>query len=220
MPREPAAAWDLAIDDFLAHAAAEQGLATASLEAYRRDLAPPAPLGREGRATGTPPGCAAEHLRAFLLASAGELAPRSRARLLSTLRSFFRFLVAEGLAPGDPDRDPAAPRARAGKLPDVLSVAQVERLLDAVGGDRAPADLRDRAILEILYGCGLRVSELCGLDVADLDPREATLLLRGKGSKQRLVPVGRARPGGRGGASCARGGPHLAGQAAQPRPSS
>jgi integrase/recombinase XerD len=88
----------------------------------------------------------------------------------------------------DPTSTLIAPR-KGKKLPAVLTVKQVERLLDAVDGAK-PADLRDRTILEILYGCGCRVSELCGLDVTDLDHSEATLLLRGKGRKQRLVPVG------------------------------
>jgi integrase/recombinase XerD len=180
-------AWDLALDNFLAHCGADKGLASASLEAVRFDMAR---LRRWSEAEGltSPAAIKDEHLRAFLLASARELAPSSRARLLSTLRSFFRFLVTEELVPVDPSSTLVAPR-RGRKLPAVLTVKQVERLLDAVAGTR-PADLRDRVILEILYGCGCRVSELCGLDVTDLDRSEATLLLRGKGRKQRLVPVG------------------------------
>lgn len=180
-------AWDLALDNFLAHCGADKGLASASLEAVRFDMAR---LVRWSEAEGltSPAAIKDEHLRAFLLASARELAPSSRARLLSTLRSFFRFLVTEELIPVDPSSTLVAPR-RGRKLPAVLTVKQVERLLDAVPGNR-PADLRDRVILEILYGCGCRVSELCGLDVTDLDRSEATLLLRGKGRKQRLVPVG------------------------------
>jgi integrase/recombinase XerD len=179
--------WDLALDNFLAHCGAEKGLASASLEANRFDLAR---LRRWSEAEGliSPAAVSDHHLRAFLLESAGDLAPASRARLLSTLRSFFRFLVAEDLATVDPSSTLIAPR-KGKKLPAVLTVKQVERLLGAVVGAQ-PADLRDRAILEVLYGCGCRVSELCGLDVTDLDHSEATLRLRGKGRKQRLVPVG------------------------------
>jgi integrase/recombinase XerD len=179
--------WDLALDNFMAHCGAEKGLASASLEANRFDLAR---LRRWSEAEGliSPAAVSDHHLRAFLLESAGDLAPASRARLLSTLRSFFRFLVAEDLATVDPSSTLIAPR-KGKKLPAVLTVKQVERLLGAVVGAQ-PADLRDRAILEVLYGCGCRVSELCGLDVTDLDHSEATLLLRGKGRKQRLVPVG------------------------------
>ncbi len=179
--------WDLALDNYLAHCGADKGLASASLEANRFDLAR---LRRWAEAEGLsgPASIGDHHLRSFLMESAGELAPSSRARLLSTLRSFFRFLVAEELAAVDPTTTLIAPR-RGRKLPTVLTLNQVERLLETVDGAR-PRDLRDRAILEVLYGCGCRVSELCGLDVTDLDRSEATLLLRGKGRKQRLVPVG------------------------------
>lgn len=180
-------AWDLALDNFLAHCGAEKGLAVASLEAARFDLARLRRWAETQNLAG-PDQIRDQHLRSFLLESASELAPPSRARLLSTLRSFFRFLVAEDLSDNDPTSTLVAPR-RGRKLPTVLSVDQVERLLAAAHGAR-PADLRDRAILEVLYGCGCRVSELCGLDVTDLDPAEAILLLRGKGRKQRLVPVG------------------------------
>jgi len=181
------AGWDLAQDNFMAHCGAEKGLATASLEAIRFDLAR---LRRWSEAEGiaAPTSIRDHHLRSFLMESAGELGPSSRARLLSTMRSFFRFLVAEDLTKVDPTTTLIAPR-RGRKLPAVLTLNQVERLLETVDGAR-PGDLRDRAILEVLYGCGCRVSELCGLDVTDLDRSEATLLLRGKGRKQRLVPVG------------------------------
>jgi len=181
-----ARAWDEAVDQFLGHAAAEKGLAAASLAAARSDLARlRAWSAGEGRA---PADLRDADLRRFLIASADELQAASRARLVSTLRGFFRFLAAEAMVPADPTATLVAPR-RGRKLPAVLSVEQVVRLLEGVDGDR-PADLRDRAILEVLYGCGCRVSELCGLDLADLDGAEATLRLRGKGRKQRLVPVG------------------------------
>ena len=178
--------WDLATDDFLAHCAADKGLAAASLEAARHDLARLAAWCRDRGLT--PAAVQDEHLRGFLVATAAELAASSRARLLSTLRSFYRFLAGEDRVERDPTVTIAAPR-RGRHLPDVLGQAQVLRLLETVDGGE-PRDLRDRAILEVLYGCGCRVSELCGLDTPDLDPREATLLLRGKGRKQRLVPVG------------------------------
>jgi len=178
--------WDLAIDEFLAHGAAEKGLAAASLDAARHDLAR---LRTWAEPAGVRPGgLRDEHLRAFLIAAAAELSATSRARLLSTLRSFCRFLLAEGGLDADPTTTIVAPR-RGRKLPEVLNIKQVIRLIESVDGD-TPRERRDRAILELLYGCGCRVSELCGLDVTDLDTSEATLLLRGKGSKQRLVPVG------------------------------
>ncbi len=179
-------AWDLAVDEFLAHCGADKGLAAASLEAARHDLARLRAWAERARLA--PEAVRDEHLRTFLVAAAGDLAASSRARLLSTLRSFYRFHEAEGRIAVDPTVSIAAPR-RGRKLPDVLSVDQVLRLLESVDGDE-PRDLRDRAILEVLYGCGCRVSELCGLDAPDLDETEAVLLLRGKGRKQRIVPVG------------------------------
>lgn len=179
-------AWDEAIDGFLGHAGVEKGLAPATLEAQRRDLERLRAWAL-GRRLAAPADVGDAQLRAFLLDSAGDLAASSRARLLSTLRSFFRFLQAEGRRDGDPTATIMAPR-RGRHLPDVLSVAQVERLL--TWGDASPTGLRDRAALELLYGCGCRVGELCALDVADLDHGEAMVRLRGKGSKERQVPVG------------------------------
>jgi len=179
--------WDLAVDSFMGHAGAEKGLARASLEAMQHDLARLRSWAEEEDLAG--PGQVKDHhLRAFLAIAAQDLVASSRARLMSTLRGFFRFLVAEGMAPNDPTATIAIPR-KGRKLPVVLSVSQVTRLIEGQISAE-PAGLRDRAILEVLYGCGCRVSELCGIDLTDLDLEEEMLLLRGKGSKQRLVPVG------------------------------
>ena len=184
-PNSPA--WGRALTDFLDHCRADKGLARATLEALNSDLAR---LRRWAIAQGLrdPEAVEDQHLRQFLMATAAELVASSRARLLSSLRSFFGFLVLEGKLVEDPTATIAAPK-RGRKLPVVLSLAQVVRLIEHIQGDE-PRQLRDRAILETLYGCGCRVSELCGMDVPDLDPGEATLLLRGKGGKQRRVPVG------------------------------
>jgi integrase/recombinase XerD len=202
------AAWDLALDDFLGHLAAERGLATATLEAYQRDLQR---LRTWAERTGRdePGRLTAGDLRTFLVEAAAPLAPRSRARLVSSLRGFGRFLAREGLAPGDPAATLQGPRLGR-PLPGALTVKQVERLLGTVTG-ASPRDLRDRAILELLYGCGLRVSELCGCDLTDLDLAEASLRVRGKGSKVRVLPVGQpALAAGR--AYLERGRPHLQGK--------
>ena len=116
------------------------------------------------------------------------LSKRSQARLLSSLRSFFDWLILEGERPDNPcDRVEAPKLGR--YLPEVLSVEEVERILDSVTGSDWRA-LRDRAILEILYGCGLRVSEACGLLISHVYLTEGFVRVVGKGNKERLVPLG------------------------------
>jgi integrase/recombinase XerD len=181
-------AWDDALEGFLSHASADRGLADNSLAAYARDLGTWRDWA-EAAGIDDPAGTDAAALRAFLLQRGGTLSARSRARLVSSLRQFHRFLAAEGLAIEDPTLLILSPKIGR-KLPTVLSRAQVERLLNAPPADD-PAGLRARAALELLYGCGLRASELTGLDLADVDRREGALRVRGKGSKERLVPVGR-----------------------------
>jgi integrase/recombinase XerD len=117
------------------------------------------------------------------------LAASSAARALVAVRGLHRFAVREGLVELDPAREvrpPAAPR----RLPKALPVDQVVRLLDTACGDGA-GQLRDRALLELLYSTGARISEAVGLDLDDIDSRERTVILDGKGGKQRLVPIGR-----------------------------
>jgi integrase/recombinase XerD len=182
-----AGGWESSIAAYLAHASAEKGLARNSLLAYHRDLET-LRLWAAREKIVSPRQLRDADLRRFLIDSAGHLAARSRARLVSTLRGFCRFLVTEGLATADPSQTLVTPRVGR-KLPSYLSVAQVERLLDAPPLGE-PAGARDRAILEVLYGCGLRVSELCALDVTDCEPGNRTLRVRGKGSKERVVPIG------------------------------
>jgi len=179
--------WDEAIGDFLDHAAAEKGLSVNSMEAYSRDLRRFCGWAGE-RGTGSPGEISGSDLRAFLIATSSDLSARSRGRLISTLRGFFSFLVDEGVIRSDPMLTILAPKAGR-KLPAVLSRAEIGRLLEIESQDD-PAGARDRVILELLYGCGLRVSELCALDVTDLDRGENSLRVRGKGDKERVVPVG------------------------------
>lgn len=110
----------------------------------------------------------------------------SLSRALSTLKSFHKFLVRENFCQNNPTDTVSLPKKPA-RLPDVLSVEQVNRLIDSVDG-KEPRDLRDRAMLEVLYGCGLRVSELVGLDMDRIDFKEGFVLVLGKGSKERVVP--------------------------------
>jgi integrase/recombinase XerD len=175
-------------EEYLAWLAAERGRSAATLAAYRRDLAAYTAFLR-GRGLGladvTEP--VVQDYVATLRA-AGK-APASVARALVAVRSLHRFLVDEGLAAADPTGAVDAPRVPQG-LPKALSEEEVGRLLEAVTGDDARAR-RDRAILEVLYGCGLRISELVGLSLGDLDLEAGFLRAFGKGSKERVVPVGR-----------------------------
>ncbi|UCG21020.1 MAG: site-specific tyrosine recombinase XerD [Deltaproteobacteria bacterium] len=118
------------------------------------------------------------------------LAPRSRARLLSALRGFFKFMVRDSHLPESPVANLTSPRLRR-QLPSVLSVTEVERLL-AQPNPELPLGQRDAAMLELLYGTGLRVSELVSLTLARVNLEVGFLVVLGKGSKERIVPVGEA----------------------------
>jgi integrase/recombinase XerC len=132
------------------------------------------------------------HLRRFAAqAHRAGLAPRSIQRRLSALRTFFGYLIREGVLRQSPATDVRAPKG-AKRLPEALDVDRMARLLEApagAGGD-ASLDARDRAILELFYSSGLRLAELVGLDLPELDLRDRTVRVLGKGSKTRIVPVG------------------------------
>jgi site-specific recombinase XerD len=114
---------------------------------------------------------------------------RTIARRAAALRRYFRWLRRTGVLPDDPSRGLSAPKGE-GRLPHVLRGAELEALLEAPSPpDDEPVDLRDRAVLELLYGSGLRVSELCGLGPGDVDLRSQQVVVWGKGSKQRQVPI-------------------------------
>ena len=130
-----------------------------------------------------------QHVRSFAARSHRRgLAPRSVQRRLSAVRSLFRFLAREGEVKHDPAADVPAPKARR-RLPATLDTDTMARLLEVRADDRL--GLRDKAIMELFYSSGLRLSELLGLDLADLDLRDRTVRVLGKGRKVRIVPVGR-----------------------------
>ncbi len=178
--------------DFLAYLEFERGLSRNTLEAYRSDLLQ---LGRflTGRGVSATE-ASANDLADFLAALAGSdgrpLSPATIHRKAACLRSFYRHLRREGLRESDPTASLSAPR-RGRKLPQVLSRSEVKLLLEQPRGT-TPCDLRDRALLELMYASGLRASEAIGLDVPDVDLEEQLLRARGKGSKERIVPVGSA----------------------------
>lgn len=185
-----------AVDAFLRHITIERGLSAHTVAAYRRDLAGYLAWLESHDVVDTD-GVTTELVTRFAAERAASDPPpasTSLARLQSAVRSFHRFLAREGIAAEDPTsrlRPPKAPM----RLPKALPVDDVIRLLDAAGPapeDAAPGELiglRDRALLELLYATGARVSEIVDLDVDDLRHGEV-LRVRGKGSKERVVPVG------------------------------
>ncbi|MFL6205333.1 MAG: site-specific tyrosine recombinase XerD [Acidimicrobiales bacterium] len=175
------------VEDLLMWLTAERGRAASTISAYRRDLRTyVAWLRGQGRSLDE---VTEDDLVAYLtVLRSRELSPASVARALVPVRALHRFLADEGRTPSDPSVDLELPRVPKG-LPKALSEEEVGRLLDAPVGD-GPAVLRDRAMLEVLYGTGLRVSELVGLSLGDVDLDAALLRAFGKGSKERIVPIG------------------------------
>jgi integrase/recombinase XerD len=181
---------------YLDHLRVERGLADNTLQAYRRDLGAYGDFLTE-RGITDPREAAPEDVEAFVgwlrqrRTPAGKpYAASSVARTVVAVRGLHRFLAREGLATDDVAADVATP-APLRSLPKALSIDDVERLLDAPVGDDAAA-LRDRAMFELLYGGGLRISELTALDVDDLDRIDELVRVHGKGDKERVVPFGRA----------------------------
>jgi integrase/recombinase XerD len=198
---EPRTFEDLMLD-FLAYLEFERGLSRNTLEAYRSDLLQ---FGRflaerDGDAL-TARGADLSDFLTHLARGDGDTpqggtagrAPASAATLhrkAACLRSFYRHLRRENLLDNDPTAALSSPR-RGKRLPEVLTRSEVQALLGSPKGSEPPA-LRDRALLEVMYACGLRASEVIGLEITDVDLDEGLLRARGKGSKERVVPVGRA----------------------------
>jgi integrase/recombinase XerD len=180
--------------DFLAYLEFERGLSRNTLDAYRTDLLQ---FGRflarrDLSALDAGSGDVADFL-AELAAGNVDRPPASTAtihRKSACLRSFYRHVRREGLRESDPTATLSPPR-RSRKLPHVLTRGEIDRLLAQPQGAE-PAALRDRALLEVMYACGLRASEAIGLELTDVDLEERVLRARGKGSKERVVPMGQA----------------------------
>ena len=178
------------LDAFLMHLRVERNLAANTLEAYGADLTGYlAFLSAEGirEIAEVTPARIAEHQRSLAVRG---LSARTQARHLAAVRQFHRFLAKEKLAPRDPTElaeTPKLPRT----LPSYLTLEEIDRLLAAADGPK-PDDLRDKAMIELLYASGLRVSELCNLTLEALNLEAEFVIARGKGSKERLVPMGRS----------------------------
>ena len=180
-----------AIDEYLAHTRIERGLAVNTVAAYTRDL------------QRYQEWCASRNIfdldaisasdvadfAASLGQGEGALGATSAGRVVVSVRGFHRFAVREGLRATDPAAD-VSPPAAARRLPKALPYDRIVALLEAAGDVKTVEGLRNRTLLEILYGTGIRISEAVGLDVDDVDRDSATLVVTGKGDKQRRLPLG------------------------------
>jgi integrase/recombinase XerD len=174
---------DPAVESFLALSAAR--LAPLTIDAYRRDLADLC-----ARLDVSPTTATNEHLAAYVAQlRADGLAATTIARRVAAIRSFYRHQVLLGARADNPATELELPRRRR-TLPKTLSAGEAERLIEAATGT-TPRSLRDRALVELLYGAGLRVSEAVGLDRAGVDLEQRIVRCIGKGSKERVVPIGR-----------------------------
>jgi integrase/recombinase XerD len=187
--RSPASSPEDALRLFLEYLAVEKGLSTNTIQSYERDIrklvdalqARKVSLARVSEDT---------LVRFIHGESQGGLSARSLARLISALRSFFRFLVLSGYLRKDATTQLTTPSTWLA-LPKFLTVGEAEALLQ-VPDEKKPRGLRDRAMLEVLYGSGLRVSELATLKTAEINLDDGFLVCRGKGGKERIVPLGRS----------------------------
>ncbi len=172
----------------------EQGASARTAEAYLRDLSLLVTWANERHKVAGPAALTAAHLREWVYAQKdlGMSAATIRRRI-SAIRTWYRFLLSEGIVTSDPSEKLETPRGWR-TLPDVLSVAEVERLIDSVTLDDEFA-FRDRALLELAYGAGLRVSEWCSLAVKDVLLDDLVVRVFGKGGKERIVPIGRKAAG-------------------------
>ncbi|MDA3936131.1 MAG: site-specific tyrosine recombinase XerD [Actinomycetota bacterium] len=178
--------WEHA-EEFLGYLAVERGASPHTLDAYRRDLRTYIDM-LEARGVHDPESVTRDELTAYIASlRARGLAPRTVERKMASVKSFHKFLVREGVTENHPSARVPLPKVPE-SLPDVASIDDMDRLLSQPFPE-SPAGLRDRAILETLYGCGLRVSELVGLDAVDLDLDEGFVRVVGKGDKERVVPV-------------------------------
>lgn len=190
MSGDPAPEFTRQIDAFLSAALTEAGLAPRTIEAYRGDLGDFVRFLR-GRGIVRPADVARASVTLYLVSLRRRgRAPATVKRRAAAIRVFYRHLLREQVVEVDPTLDLGAPKLPR-RLPNVLTVEEVDRLI-AAPDPSTPEGLRDRAMLELLYGSGLRVSELVGLDLGDVDASAELVRCVGKGNKERVIPVGRA----------------------------
>jgi len=179
--------WDGAIADYQHYLRLERGLAGHSITNYTRDVRKLVRYLEEHAVQETPAALGRSVIETFIYESSKSINPRSQARLISGLRSFFDYMIFEGYRKENPMELIESPKLGR-KLPDTLSVEEIDALIQAIDLSKAEGE-RNRALLETLYGCGMRVSELVELKLSDLFFDEQFIKVTGKGNKQRFVPV-------------------------------
>ena len=176
--------WEDILSDYRSYLVIERALSKNSVSSYVSDISKLACSCRDK----SPEDISGEDLNTFIAQQAAGISKRSQSRLISALKSFFRFMEIEGRIQTDPT-DTIDPPKISRHIPVVLSVEEIDRIMNSVDLSE-PEGQRNRAILEVLYSCGLRVSELISLRISDLFFDESFIRVIGKGDKQRLVPIG------------------------------
>lgn len=181
--------WQSALNSFKSYLKLERSLSANTVEAYLRDVEKLYQYFQSKSLPNSPTEVRSEDLRLFLVwvNELGMLAP-TQARVLSGLKAFFKYLILEKQISKDPSALLESPKMTR-KLPDTLNIIEINKLIDAIDLSR-PEGMRNKAMLEILYGCGLRVSELTGLKISNLYLDIDFIKITGKGNKERLVPIG------------------------------
>jgi integrase/recombinase XerD len=179
--------WKNAITDYLHYLKIERGLSDNSIKSYERDIKKLMFFLEQSNSKVTPISISPETIQQFVYEAAKTVSARTQARIISGLKSFFNYLIFEDYRTDNPTELLEAPKIGR-KLPDTLSTDEINTLIEAIDLSK-PEGERNRAILETLYGCGLRVSELINLKLSDLYFEEGFISVTGKGSKQRLVPI-------------------------------
>lgn len=179
--------WKNAITDYLHYLKIERGLSDNSIKSYERDINKLMFFLEESNSNASPISISHETIQQFVYEVAKTVSARTQARIISGLKSFFNYLIFEDYRADNPTELIEAPKIGR-KLPDTLSNEEIDKLIEAIDLSK-PEGERNRAILETLYGCGLRVSELINLKLSDLYFEEGFISVTGKGSKQRLVPI-------------------------------
>lgn len=186
MSRRDFSSWDNIIEQFTAYLSLERGLSANTMESYRFDIKRLVAYLEEGEITIND--ITTETLREFI-GSMHDLgiSARTQSRFVSTLHCFFAYLHLEGFSDSNPAELLESPRLGS-YLPEVLTVSEIDRIINEIDTDSAEG-LRNRAIIETLYGCGLRVSELISLEISKINLDDEFIVVSGKGSKERLVPM-------------------------------